>query len=83
MSGLDCPHCGKSIELFKAGGGERIAKEMDVPFLGRIPIDPRIVSLGDDGKSILDVHPDADASKAIQGVVEKVLERSTAQLRDS
>ena len=41
MSGLNCPHCGESISIFGAGGGERMAEEMDVPFLGAIPIDPR------------------------------------------
>lgn len=77
MSGLDCPHCGKPIELFKTGGGERIAKEMDVPFLGRIPIDPRVVTLGDDGRSILNIHPEAASSQAIQGIIEKVIEKSS------
>jgi ATP-binding protein involved in chromosome partitioning len=73
MSGLNCPHCGKVIDLFKTGGGERIAGELDVPFLGRIPIDPQIVALGDEGRSILDTHPEADSSQAIQDVVKKVL----------
>jgi len=50
MSGLICPHCGKSIDLFSSGGGERTAKEMGVPFLGRIPIRPEIVASTDRGK---------------------------------
>jgi ATP-binding protein involved in chromosome partitioning len=50
MSGLICPHCGKSIDLFSSGGGERTAKEMGVPFLGRIPIRPEIVVSTDRGK---------------------------------
>ena len=73
MSGLACPHCGQSIDLFKTGGGERIAREMDVPFLGRIPIDPRVVSLGDEGKSILSAHPEAESSRSIQNIVDKVI----------
>ena len=43
MSGMKCPHCGKDIPLFKIGGGEKAAKELNVPFLGRIPIDPEMV----------------------------------------
>src|SRR2546427_8286134 len=43
MSGLVCPHCGKTIDVFKRGGGEAAAKELRLPFLGRIPLDPRIV----------------------------------------
>ena len=40
MAGLICPHCGKEIDLFKVGGGEKAANEMGVPFLGKAPIDP-------------------------------------------
>lgn len=50
MSGFSCPHCGEEIPLFKIGGGEKLAREMGVPFLGRIPIDPEIVSSSDDGR---------------------------------
>ena len=50
MSGLVCPHCQKMIEVFKSGGGEAMAEEMGVPFLGRIPMDPRIVGASDEGK---------------------------------
>ena len=49
MSGLECPHCGKKINLFKSGGGEELAKEMDVPFLGALPIKPEIVEAADEG----------------------------------
>jgi Mrp family chromosome partitioning ATPase len=50
MSGLVCPHCGKTIDLFSTGGGERTAREMNVPFLGRIPLMPEIVSSSDQGR---------------------------------
>lgn len=49
MSGLSCPHCGKTISLFKKNGGSRIAKQYKIPFLGSIPIDPEIVISGDSG----------------------------------
>jgi Mrp family chromosome partitioning ATPase len=49
MSGYVCPECGHHDDIFGAGGGERYAKEMHVSFLGRIPIDPAIVSAGDSG----------------------------------
>lgn len=50
MSGFVCPHCGELTELFGSGGGEKMAEEMGVPFLGRIPIEPDIVISGDRGK---------------------------------
>src|SRR4030042_2397100 len=53
MSGLKCPHCGKDINIFGQGGGEKMAIEMNVPFLGRIPIDPKVVELADQGIPIL------------------------------
>jgi Mrp family chromosome partitioning ATPase len=43
MSGMKCPHCGKEIDLFKTGGGERAALQLGVPFLGRVPFEPQIV----------------------------------------
>jgi ATP-binding protein involved in chromosome partitioning len=73
MSGLLCPHCGKPIDLFKSGGGEKAAKEIGVPFLGSIPIDPAIVEYGDDGKPFIIDRPEADAAKAFYGIVEKLL----------
>ncbi len=51
MSGLTCPHCNEEITVFKSGGGEEIAAKMDVPFLGRIPLDPEIAKMCDDGKA--------------------------------
>lgn len=73
MSGMTCPYCGKKIDLFKEGGGERAAIELGVPFLGKIPIDPQIVTLGDEGKSFIDKRPDSEASQAFIKVVEKII----------
>ncbi|MHC1625765.1 MAG: Mrp/NBP35 family ATP-binding protein [Methanoculleaceae archaeon] len=53
MSGFICPHCGKSIDLFGKGGGEKAAKEFNVPFLGRIPIDPEMRKACDEGRPFL------------------------------
>ena len=49
MSGLDCPHCGKSIELFKTKGGMLTAKKESLRFLGSLPLDPEVVMQGDAG----------------------------------
>jgi Mrp family chromosome partitioning ATPase len=72
MSGLACPHCGKSIEIFGSGGGQRMAEEMDVPFLGAIPIDPRICALGDSGLTF--VQSKTDAGTSFAGIVDRLLE---------
>ncbi|MBN1167163.1 MAG: Mrp/NBP35 family ATP-binding protein [Methanospirillaceae archaeon] len=53
MSGFACPHCGEMIDLFGSGGGERIAKAHNVPFLGSIPIDIEMRKAGDEGRPFI------------------------------
>jgi ATP-binding protein involved in chromosome partitioning len=74
MSGLACPHCGKQIDLFKTGGGERAAKELGVPFLGRIPIDPEIVTSGDAGRAYMVDSADGLGPRAFRDVVRRLVE---------
>ena len=68
MAGLECPHCGKSIDLFKIGGGEKAAEEMNVNFLGRIPIDPQVVKMGDLGVPYVVDEPNELAPKAFHEI---------------
>jgi ATP-binding protein involved in chromosome partitioning len=77
MSGMVCPHCGKRIDLFKTGGGQRAAQELGVPFLGRIPLDPQIVILGDEGKAFIETQPQSEASQAFMDVVDNILKNNT------
>ncbi len=72
MSGLICPHCAKTVEVFKTGGGERVATEFGVPFLGRVPMDPRVVLGGDDGNPFLASDADSTATRAFAEVVSNV-----------
>ncbi len=69
MSGMACPHCGELVEVFKVGGGEAAAKELGLPFLGRIPLDPRIVVGSDAGRPFVLEHPDTEAAKAFREIV--------------
>ncbi|HDM88465.1 MAG TPA: ATP-binding protein, partial [Candidatus Bathyarchaeota archaeon] len=59
MSGFICPNCGAEINIFKVGGGEKIANEMGIPFLGRIPIDPKICEDSDEGTPFILKHRDS------------------------
>lgn len=52
MSGFVCPGCGLLTDVFGAGAGERMAASMGVPFLGRVPIHPRITSACDAGRGL-------------------------------
>jgi Mrp family chromosome partitioning ATPase len=73
MSGFHCPHCGQPIDLFKVGGGERAAHSLMVPFLGRIPIDPKIVDSGDDGFAFIYDYAKSPAGEAMQEMVNKII----------
>jgi ATP-binding protein involved in chromosome partitioning len=64
MSGYVCPQCGIHTDLFGTGGGERLSQEMNVPFLGRIPIDPRIVGCGDTGSCLMETFPESPAAQS-------------------
>jgi ATP-binding protein involved in chromosome partitioning len=54
----------KRYDLFGKGGGQKLAAEMRVPFLGEIPIDPRVAACGDAGDPIVHKHPDSPVAKA-------------------
>ncbi len=73
MSGLKCPHCGKKIDLFKSGGGEKAAKELNVPFSGKIPIDMNIVNSADEGKPYILQYKDSETAQAFEKVVKLIL----------
>ena len=78
MSGLICPHCNERIDVFKHGGGERMAKEMGVPFLGMIPVDPQLVAASDDGTPFVQEYAGTETAKAFLRVVRK----ATAQFSE-
>jgi len=74
MSGLVCPHCQKVIEVFKSGGGETMARQMGVPFLGRLPMDPQIVGSSDEGKPFIYHYRESEAGRAFLKAIDPVLQ---------
>jgi ATP-binding protein involved in chromosome partitioning len=72
MSGFVCPECGTETHIFKTGGGEKVSQDYSVPFLGSIPLDPRICEASDLGHPFIMEHPDSPASKAFMTIVEKI-----------
>ena len=73
MSGFVCPHCGEVTNIFKSGGGEDTAKDMNVQFLGRVPIEPGIVDSGDSGMPVVLKYPDSASAKAFEGIIDKII----------
>ncbi|AEA46537.1 Mrp/NBP35 family ATP-binding protein [Archaeoglobus veneficus] len=76
MSGMLCPHCGKPIEVFGAGGGKKLAEEMAVPFAGSIPLDTTIFRSGEDGKPF--VRTDSPSAEIFEKIVDELLENMKA-----
>jgi ATP-binding protein involved in chromosome partitioning len=72
MSGFICPHCGKRSDIFEAGGGRKISEELNIAFLGSIPIDQRICEDADRGEPFIVEHPDSAASKSFMEIVRKI-----------
>ena len=66
MSGFVCPHCNEISDIFKSGGGDKLAEKTGVAMLGKIPLDPRVVVAGDDGKPHLLSCPESACSEAIR-----------------
>ena len=75
MSGFTCPHCGKEIELFGIGGGEKAAEDLKVPFLGRIPLEPMMIKSGDSGKPFIQFNKDKNAAKILDEITEKIINK--------
>jgi len=72
MSGFTCSHCGHTTDVFRRGGGERMSRELGVPYLGAIPLDADIVAGGDEGRPIVVARPDSPAARAFGQVAAAV-----------
>lgn len=72
MSEFVCPKCGAETDIFRTGGGEKIARELLVPFLGKIPVDPEICKASDEGVPFIKEYPESASTKAFMQIVEKI-----------
>ena len=74
MSGFVCPSCRGESFIFAptTGGGEQLAKEIGVPFLGKIPLDPRIGKACDSGVNFIEEYPDSPASSAFLHIIKGI-----------
>jgi ATP-binding protein involved in chromosome partitioning len=70
MSTMSCPHCEKDIDVFKKGGGQKLAEELVLPYLGSIPLDGEIVANSDSGQPVVLSRPDSTAAKAFMKLAE-------------
>jgi Mrp family chromosome partitioning ATPase len=71
MSGFICPHCGERTDIFKTGGGAQAAKDLQVPFLGQIPLDPQVVLACDGGSPYVEKYPSSEMSQAFLNIADQ------------
>ena len=72
MSGFICPTCGDQVDIFQSGGGKKMAEETSIPFLGKIPIDPKIGLDSEKGSPFVLEHADSPAVAAFLEIVKNV-----------
>lgn len=72
MSGFVCPGCGEVHHIFKKGGGETLAAEAGIPFLGAIPLDPALAAAGDTGVPCLIAQPEGAVAQAFSGLARRI-----------
>ena len=75
MSGFKCPHCGKDINLFKTGGGQKASEDFEVDLLGKIPIDSDIVESGDSGRPYVYDYDKKEGAKKYKSIVKELLKK--------
>ncbi len=75
MSGIICPDCGKDIKLFKSGGAEEMAGQMEIPFLGRLPMEPAIMEASDEGIPFILNNTDSPAKDEFRKIITSLKEK--------
>jgi len=73
MSGLECPHCGRRVEVFGNGNAERAAKDLSVPFLGRLPLSLDVSKSGDDGRPFV-LGSEDGVSKKFEEIADRIID---------
>lgn len=76
MSGFVCPKCGETVNIFKTGGGEDLARQADIRFLGKIPLDPHIAESGDAGEAYISKFAQSEVSSIFARIIAPLMELS-------
>jgi ATP-binding protein involved in chromosome partitioning len=83
MSWFECPHCGKPTSIFGSGGGQRLADELELPLLGQVPLYPRVLEGGEEGRPIVIGEPESGAAKAIAALADRIASTLGITLADA
>lgn len=82
MCGFVCPHCSECTNIFSSGGGESLAEMGKVPFLGRIPIDPKLTKAMENGENFIAAFHDSETAKSFINIVKKFMITSEEEKMD-
>src|SRR3989442_5383811 len=74
MSYFVCPHCGERTEVFRAGGGQRLADELGVPLVGRVPLQAGVSGLADAGRPVVVPGPAPPPGGAPRGMAGRLVQ---------
>jgi len=77
MSTFVCPQCGHVEPIFDVGGGEAYARELEVPFLGAVPLEPSIRVAGDAGMPVVLAHPQSHSAAAFRAIAQRVAQQAS------
>ena len=72
MSGFVCAHCGERTDVFGSGGGRQLAERYGIPFLGEIPLDPRVRLGGGDGQPLMAAAPESPVGRVFRSIAEHI-----------
>lgn len=80
MSGFACPVCGTITQILPSGGGKRMAEEMHVPFLGAIPMDPKIAEAGDNGQAFIHHYAATPTAEIMRNLIRPLIAPNKADV---
>jgi ATP-binding protein involved in chromosome partitioning len=75
MSGFVCPHCGERTDVFRSGGGAQMGEQLKLPFLGALPLDPGVVTSGDEGRPVVEAFPDSPTTASYRTIADRLMAR--------
>ncbi len=74
MSGFACPKCGEVTQILRAGGGKAMARDMNVPFLGSIPMDPKIAEACDTGLPFVKYYGETPTARIMKTIIDPIVQ---------
>jgi MinD superfamily P-loop ATPase len=80
MSGFACPKCGEVTQILRSGGGKRMARDMGVPFLGSIPMDPKIAEACDSGQAFVRHYAATPTAEIMRKIIQPIAALDEAQV---